>query len=222
MRLRRPLTPPQRWLTAVGLTCLAHGVMLGALTDRPVNHVSPSSSTPPKHLTRVHFEGRAPTAMQALEPLAAAPPAHPPRRSKRLSAVTPPSQDIDIEPSGPTTETTSSPASEPAGPPHSALSANEQEAVRALAAGMTPPSCDQSSPPITPPPAAVAARVFGDMRVQCHVMADGSVEHCRVTKALPHMSQAVLDAASQWRCTPAQLEGRPISVDVAFSVLIEQ
>lgn len=64
---------------------------------------------------------------------------------------------------------------------------------------------------------ALQARVQGKVIVKCAVMTDGSVRNCRVIKGLPYMDQAVLQALSAQRYTPASFQGRPVAVNYVFT-----
>jgi len=65
---------------------------------------------------------------------------------------------------------------------------------------------------------ALAAAIQGTMLVKCVITIDGTLENCRIIKALPHMEKAVLDALSTWRYKPVRYQGRPVAVDYLIQI----
>ena len=65
---------------------------------------------------------------------------------------------------------------------------------------------------------ALAAEVQGTMLVKCVITVGGTLENCRIIKALPHMEKAVLDALSTWRYKPVHYQGRPVAVDYLIQI----
>jgi protein TonB len=72
------------------------------------------------------------------------------------------------------------------------------------------------------PPIAKAARVAGMVIIEAIITKDGSVRDARVTRSVPMLDQAALDAVNQWRYTPTLLNNQPVevimSVNVTFAI----
>jgi protein TonB len=68
------------------------------------------------------------------------------------------------------------------------------------------------------PPVAIAARVEGVVIINATIGTDGSVVNVRVTRSVPLLDQAALDAVRQWRFTPTLLNGVPVEVLMAVTV----
>lgn len=88
--------------------------------------------------------------------------------------------------------------------------------VMGMMPGMTRPMRISGADP-TYTPQALQARIEGKVLAKCNVMVDGSVRSCQIIKGLPHMDQAVLQALSAQRYTPAMFQGRAVSVSYVFS-----
>ncbi len=56
------------------------------------------------------------------------------------------------------------------------------------------------------------ARIEGTMVVQCSIMANGSVQACRVLKPLAHLSEVALAAMTHMSCKPPSFQGKPVSI----------
>jgi protein TonB len=68
------------------------------------------------------------------------------------------------------------------------------------------------------PPIAVAARVSGQVSVEATIRIDGGPASVRVTKSIPLLDQAVLDAVRRWRFAPPTVNGISRSVIVPIHV----
>jgi TonB family protein len=62
------------------------------------------------------------------------------------------------------------------------------------------------------PEEAKAAKVEGDVQVEVRIDADGRIRNARVTKSVPMLDQAALDAVKQWEFQPPLLNGKPVPV----------
>src|SRR5262249_49193997 len=83
--------------------------------------------------------------------------------------------------------------------------------------GMTRPEQNDGEPPKYTRE-ALAAGIQGTMLVKCVITVGGTLENCRIIKALPHMERAVLDALSTWRYKPVHYQGRPVAVDYLIQI----
>jgi TonB family protein len=83
--------------------------------------------------------------------------------------------------------------------------------------GMTAPSMI-SGPPPEYTPQALERGVEGLMLVRCVITAEGQVRGCKVTKGLPFMNIAVVDALEKRRYSPARAQGKPVDVYYTFSI----
>lgn len=71
----------------------------------------------------------------------------------------------------------------------------------------------------TYPPIAVAARVEGTVVLAAQISASGSIENLRVVSGNPMLTQAALDAVSNWRYRPFLLSGQPVEVETTINVI---
>jgi len=68
------------------------------------------------------------------------------------------------------------------------------------------------------PPTAQAARVEGMVVLDAVIDATGRVNDVRVTRSIPLLDQAAIDAVRQWRFTPTLLNGEPVSILLTVTV----
>jgi len=68
------------------------------------------------------------------------------------------------------------------------------------------------------PPIAESARVSGVVIVDVTVGTDGRVEDAKVSRSIPLLDQAALDAVKQWLFTPTLVQGVPARVVFAVAV----
>jgi protein TonB len=68
------------------------------------------------------------------------------------------------------------------------------------------------------PPVAIAAKVEGVVIIEATIGTDGAVVNARVTRSVPLLDQAALDAVRQWRFTPTLLNGTPVDVLMTVTV----
>ena len=72
------------------------------------------------------------------------------------------------------------------------------------------------------PALAMKAKVTGSVGLEAVIGADGRLTCVRVTRSVPLLDQAAIDAVSQWEFAPMLLDGVPaptrISADVSFSL----
>lgn len=87
----------------------------------------------------------------------------------------------------------------------------------AWSAEMTPPRVI-SGPDPRYTAQAQEHEIEGTMLVRCIVGVDGSVRDCRVTRGLPFMDRAVVEAVQRRRYSPALLAGQPVEVDYTFKI----
>lgn len=74
------------------------------------------------------------------------------------------------------------------------------------------------SPAPAYPPAAAAARVQGEVRVQAEVDRDGNVASARVISGPPLLRDAAVDAVQRWRYRPYLSAGRPVAMSATAVV----
>jgi protein TonB len=65
---------------------------------------------------------------------------------------------------------------------------------------------------------ALEARAEGIVAVKCTITAEGALAECRVLQSVSHMDQAVLDAMTTWRYTPATQDGRAVAIEHVFTI----
>jgi protein TonB len=68
------------------------------------------------------------------------------------------------------------------------------------------------------PPLARAARVQGIVIIEATIDARGSVIAARVTRSVPLLDQAALDAVRQWKFSPTLLNGVPVPIIMTVTV----
>jgi len=68
------------------------------------------------------------------------------------------------------------------------------------------------------PPLALQAHVEGIVFIRAIIGPTGMVENAEVLRGVPLLNEAALDAVRQWRYTPTQLDGVPISVIMTVTV----
>ena len=91
-----------------------------------------------------------------------------------------------------------------------------QRPVR-LHSGIQPPRKVFDVTPVYPA-IAQTARVQGVVILEAVIDAGGSVESVKVLRSIPLLDQAAVDAARQWRYTPALLNGEPVPVVMTVTV----
>ena len=68
---------------------------------------------------------------------------------------------------------------------------------------------------------AIERGVEGSMQVRCVITAGGLVRGCKVTKGLPFMNIAVVNALEKRRYKPALAQGKPVDVYYTFSIRLK-
>ena len=68
------------------------------------------------------------------------------------------------------------------------------------------------------PPTAQSARIEGPVVLDAVIDATGRVTDVRVTRSIPLLDQAAIDAVRQWRFTPTLLNGEPVSILLTVTV----
>jgi len=86
-----------------------------------------------------------------------------------------------------------------------------------LHSGMQPPRKVVHVPPRYPS-TAQAARVEGVVVLDAVIDPAGRVTDVRVTRSIPLLDQAAVDAVRQWRFTPTLLNGEPVSILLTVTV----
>src|SRR3990167_6260398 len=71
----------------------------------------------------------------------------------------------------------------------------------------------------TYPPLAKQARIFGTVRLEAVIAADGSIQNLRVIEGHPLLVQSALQAVQQWRYQPTLLSGEPVEVVTFIEVV---
>ncbi len=74
---------------------------------------------------------------------------------------------------------------------------------------------------VTPryPPIAQASHTQGTVVLQAVISKNGMIENLRVLSGSPMLTQAALDAVSQWRYRPYLLSGEPVAVETTINVV---
>ena len=70
-------------------------------------------------------------------------------------------------------------------------------------------------------PSAIAARVEGDVVLECDVQPDGSVANIRVVRSLDRvhgLDAEAIKAVSMWQFKPGVRNGRPVTVRVPVNI----
>jgi TonB family protein len=67
---------------------------------------------------------------------------------------------------------------------------------------------------------ALQQRVQGMVVAKCIITTVGALENCRITRSLPHMDAPVLKALHARRYAPVTYQGRPVTVDYVFNILM--
>lgn len=87
------------------------------------------------------------------------------------------------------------------------------------------PLLDEPGAPVTRlrvppryPGSALKSGVQGTVRILARIGRDGSVARTRVTKSIPALDRAALDAVETWAFTPVTAEGKPVEADVAIPI----
>lgn len=60
------------------------------------------------------------------------------------------------------------------------------------------------------PPAAMQAKVQGEVSVQCTIQADGRNTNCKILKSLPYLDSAVIRAVEAARSEPIRVDGKAV------------
>lgn len=82
---------------------------------------------------------------------------------------------------------------------------------------VTPPAKTKHVPAVYPA-IAQSARVSGAVVLEITIGADGKVRGAKVTKSIPLLDQAALDAVKGWEFTPTLLNGVPVPVIMSVTV----
>jgi TonB family protein len=86
-----------------------------------------------------------------------------------------------------------------------------------VAGRIGPPTKTKNVAPVYPR-SAQSARTQGTVVVEATIGPDGKVASARVTKSIPQLDQAALDAVRQWEYTPTLVDGKPVPVTMTVSV----
>jgi TonB family protein len=81
-----------------------------------------------------------------------------------------------------------------------------------LGKNVAPPPAAKKSVKAAYPEEARAARIQGEVLLETIIDAEGKVAAVRVTRSVPGLDEAAVDAAWRWEFTPALLNGRPTPV----------
>jgi protein TonB len=68
------------------------------------------------------------------------------------------------------------------------------------------------------PPAAVAARIEGPVKIKAIISREGIIKQAEVLSGSPLLSGAALEAIRQWRYRPYILNGEPLEVETEITV----
>jgi TonB family protein len=68
------------------------------------------------------------------------------------------------------------------------------------------------------PSAAARTGIQGTVLIVAHVLRDGTVARARVTRSIPALDEAAVDAVRGWTFQPTRLKGRAVEQDVAIPI----
>lgn len=68
------------------------------------------------------------------------------------------------------------------------------------------------------PETALKSGVQGTVRILARIARDGSVARARVTKSIPALDRAALDAVEAWQFVPVTADGKPVEADIAIPI----
>jgi TonB family protein len=97
------------------------------------------------------------------------------------------------------------------------LYAQDPQIIRVGALGVTQPRLVKDSAPMYPTIAA-NARIQGVVILEATIAPDGRVSSARVTRSIPLLDPAALDAVKRWEFVPTILNGSPVSVVTTVTV----
>ena len=80
-----------------------------------------------------------------------------------------------------------------------------------------PPKKIKNVPPVYPALARTAG-VAGEVEIEATIGIDGKVADAEVTRSIPLLDQAALDAVRQWEYLPTMLNGTPVPVVVKVTI----
>ena len=89
--------------------------------------------------------------------------------------------------------------------------------IRRAGRDVTPPAKLSGNPPVYPE-IAKRAHIEGDVVIECTIDPSGRVVNATVTKSVPLLDQAALDAVAQWRYRPTLVDGVPVPVLMTVTV----
>jgi protein TonB len=92
-----------------------------------------------------------------------------------------------------------------------------ETAIRRAGRDVTPPAKLSGSPPIYPE-LARRARVQGDVVIECTIDPSGRVVDASVTRSIPWLDEAALEAVRGWRYRPTLVDGVPVPVLMTVTV----
>jgi len=90
------------------------------------------------------------------------------------------------------------------------------QAVR-IGGNIKEPKKLKADPPVYPP-IAKAARVQGQVILECTISPQGRVTDVRVVRGIPLLDQAAMEAVRQWVYSPTLLNGVPVPVIMTVTV----
>jgi protein TonB len=68
------------------------------------------------------------------------------------------------------------------------------------------------------PPAAIAARIEGPVKIKAIINREGIIEQAEVLSGSPLLTRAALEAIREWRYRPYMLNGVPVEVETQITV----
>jgi protein TonB len=89
--------------------------------------------------------------------------------------------------------------------------------IRRAGRDVTPPAKLTGNPPVYPE-LAKRARLEGDVVIECTIDPSGRIVNATVTKSVPLLDQAALDAVAAWRYRPTLVDGVPVPVLMTVTV----
>lgn len=91
-----------------------------------------------------------------------------------------------------------------------ATAADDDKPVKASEADRLPRVITEVKPVY--PKEAMQAKAQGELEVEARVAKDGTVAATRVTKSIPELDKAAIDAIRQWKFEPSTVKGKPVEV----------
>ena len=103
------------------------------------------------------------------------------------------------------------------GPPDEGEGGNGLPTLRRAGRDVTPPAKLSGNAPVYPE-LAKRARIEGDVVIECTIDPSGRVVNAVVTRSIPVLDEAAIDAVRSWRYRPTLVDGVPVPVLMTVTV----